>query len=98
MKLDELTDKQRKLFSSHIEYAADRLSNDTCDDCMCGSFDGWTEEEKKELCKIYNKWNNVDEDDRQAILKCSHCGTILARRDRHSEKFYQEGSSRGSLH
>ena len=42
--------------------------------------------------------NNVDEDDRQAILKCSHCGTILARRDRHSEKFYQGGSRGGGIH
>jgi len=68
MKLSDLTDKQRALFASHIEYAANRLSNDCCDDSIYGSFDEWTELEKKELCSMYNKWNNVDEDDEEQAM------------------------------
>ena len=68
MKLSDLTNKQRKLFASHIEMAADRLSNDTCDDIDNGTFDEWTELEKKELCSMYNKWNNVDEDDEEQAM------------------------------
>jgi len=78
MKLSDLTNKQRKLFASHIEMAADRLSNDSCTDIDNGTFDGWTELEKKELCQMYNKWNNVDEDDEEQAMTDPYCIGVWA--------------------
>ena len=82
MKLSDLTNKQRKLFASHIEMAADRLSNDSCTDIDNGTFDGWTELEKKELCQMYNKYNvgdryNEDDEDNITNPYCIGVWAIL---------------------
>ena len=65
MKLNELTNNQRALFASYVQQAADMGLSHICDDTQESDYDGWTDEEKQQLCKLYNKWNGVSEDDEE---------------------------------
>ena len=64
-KLSELTDNQLALFASYVQQAADMGLSHICDDLCDGDFEGWTEQEKTQLCGIYNEWNGVSEDDEE---------------------------------
>ena len=63
MKLHELTFNQRALFASYVQQAADMRLSHVCDDLNEGDFEGWSDNEKEQLCKLYDEWNNVSEDD-----------------------------------
>ena len=63
MNLNDLSYNQRALFASYVQQSADMGLSHICDDTRDGDFDDWSENEKQQLCKIYNEWNNVSEDD-----------------------------------
>lgn len=53
-----------KLLRKAVEFLkqhADLLSNNSCNDIYEEFYDGWSDEEKKELVEMLNKWNGHDE-------------------------------------
>ena len=63
IRINDLSHNQRALFASYVQQAADMGLSHICDDLREGDFEGWSDNEKQQLCSIYNEWNGVSEDD-----------------------------------
>lgn len=73
-----MTYKERKLAADLLRLAADKFSNNICNDIDDELFEGWTTEEKQQLAKDYEDWNSDGRDYEEGDEICEDWIAMLA--------------------